>query len=42
MPCVVPEFVATAFGSGCQKLGQPEPLSYLMIDSNSGWLHAAQ
>src|SRR5690349_18297388 len=42
MPCVVSVVVATALGNGFQKLGQPEPLSYLVFDSNSGWLQAAQ
>src|SRR5215204_974016 len=42
MPCVVSLVVATALGNGFQKLGQPDPLSYLVLDSNSGWLHAAQ
>jgi hypothetical protein len=34
--------VATAPGSGRKKLGQPEPLSYFVLDSNRGLPQAAQ
>src|SRR5262245_32914885 len=34
--------VATASGSGCQKLGQPVPLSYLVSEENSGRSQPAQ
>jgi hypothetical protein len=34
--------VATALESGSQKLGQPVPLSYFLLLSKSGRLHAAQ
>jgi hypothetical protein len=34
--------VPSAPASGCQKLGQPVPLSYLWALSNSGRLQAAQ
>jgi hypothetical protein len=35
-------WVPTAFGNGCQKLGQPVPLSYLVSDENNGNSHPAQ
>src|SRR5207237_10768289 len=34
--------VPTAVESGCQKLGQPVPLSYLVSEENSGRSHPAQ
>jgi hypothetical protein len=35
MPNVASVLVATAFGSGCQKLGQPVPLSNLFLDEKA-------
>ena len=34
--------VTTALGRGCQKLGQPVPLSYLALELNRGKLQPAQ
>ena len=34
--------VPMALSSGCQKLGQPVPLSYLVSEENSGRSHPAQ
>jgi hypothetical protein len=34
--------VPTALGSGCQKLGQPVPLSYFVLEEKSGSLQPAQ
>jgi len=35
MKCEVSFVSITAFGSACQKLGQPVPLSNLVVDANS-------
>src|SRR5271169_3586005 len=42
MPRLRSMVVATAFGSGAKKLGQPLPLSNLVEDSNNGRPQAAQ
>ena len=42
MPWVVSLVVSTALSLGAQNEGQPEPLSYLVDDSNSGWPQPAQ
>ena len=39
---LVSVLVSTPFGSEAKKLGQPVPLSYLVLASNSGKLQAAQ
>src|SRR4051812_2755423 len=42
MPKVRSSVLPTAFSSGCQKLGQPVPLSNLVSDENSGRSQPAQ
>ena len=39
---LVSDLVSTLSGSEAKKLGQPVPLSYLVLASNSGSLQAAQ